>query len=166
MKKARKRFWAADNQKQYWENLQDREAKANNQHDGEEVATNIDKILADLMDDEHDILELLLLKRMASVISLQDAPVLKRLHSQGLLQPRLGVGSMLLNQTQTCYSVPRAVWAALCERRNRFANEETHANGLEERVMLLMSRFDNAIRPVDVQQMPRVTTSSMQDENR
>ncbi len=159
MAKERKRLWVAENQKSYWENLHARETRANTLHDGDEVAAKIDEILTSLAEDENDVLELLLLKQMASAISLQDAPVLKRLQSHGLLQPRLGVGSMLLSHTQTCYSVPRAVWSALRDRRSHFIDEDIHANQLEDRVTLLMSRFDNAIRPLDVEQMPRVTNS-------
>ena len=153
----RTRLWNPKTANAYWQQKRDQEIEAVAKRDGDRVAAEIDGILDTLQSDERDLLELLVLKRMASVIAHYETNVIGRLQDKGLLQPRLGVGTILMQNMQTCFSVPRAVWAELEARRDRFVNCDASEDILEARIAALMSQFENTIRPVDIQQMPPVT---------
>ncbi|MEM7223625.1 MAG: hypothetical protein AAF495_11635 [Pseudomonadota bacterium] len=153
----RKRLWTPQSASAYWKEKHDQELEAVAKRDGKDVARKIDEVLASLSGDEREVLELLLLKRMASVIALYETSVLGRLQEKGLLQPRLGVGTILMQNMETCFSVPRAVWAELEARRDRFVDKDASEDILEARISALVAKFENALQPVDIEQMPPVT---------
>ena len=110
-------LWDSDKQGQYWVATERLAIETAAKKDGEHTAASLDGILNDLSVEERSLIDYLLLSEKCTVVALYEDELFNGLVQKGLLRPPPGVGTLLMQELQTAYSVPRAVWKALNQRR-------------------------------------------------
>ena len=110
-------LWDTDTQARYWVASERLSIETAAKKDGQHTAASLDAILDDLSVEERSLIEYLLLSGKCTVVALYEDDLFKGLVKKGLLRPPPGVGTLLMQRLQTPYSVPRAVWKALKQRR-------------------------------------------------
>ncbi len=113
-------LWDADKHDRYWEAKDEASQRAKARLDGEHTAERLDEIWAGLEAEEQALMEFLLLRDRRSVVALYDDDLFNSLVSKGLLQIPPGVGTLLMQELETSFAVPRAVWRDLTRRRGEF----------------------------------------------
>ncbi|MDG2205176.1 MAG: hypothetical protein P8M79_07995 [Alphaproteobacteria bacterium] len=103
------------------------------------IADKMDEVLADLLVDECEFIEFMVLSRTQTVIAKFDIDVLKRLVSRRLLQLRPGVGTMFMQNYQTSFSIPDAVWNALTTRHQTAC--DSGGRSVRARIRILKNRL-------------------------
>ena len=136
-------LWDKDKQARYWVASERMSIETAAKKDGEHTAVSLDRILDDLSVEERSLVEYLLLSGKCTVVALYEDGLFNSLVQKGLLRPPPGVGTLLMQKLQTAYSVPRAVWEALNQRRGRLIpdGEFDRTRRLEE----LVKHFDKRV---------------------
>ena len=121
-------LWDSERSSQYWES-QDVAAKhAEAKKYGEYTAADLDGIWATLNDDERALLEYLILRDRRSLVALYEDALCNALVEKKLLQIPAGVGTLLMQNLETTFKIPRAVWREMRARKHElFAGDDIDA---------------------------------------
>ncbi len=139
----RTKLWNADVKREYWREKKAAQERAEADHSGKAIAENIDVKLAELAPDEHDFIEYLVLINSRTIIAKYDADVRKRLVAREFLQLRPGVGTMLMQDYQTSFSVPTSIWKALHSGRETAFGSKGQSAG--DRKLELKKRLGDSL---------------------
>ncbi|MFQ5935304.1 MAG: hypothetical protein ACE5LB_02695 [Acidiferrobacterales bacterium] len=120
MAKRRARLWDSNSHRKYWESSQAASERATARKEGARAAQALDELWHTLGADERSFMEYLLLSGRQSVVALYEDQLFNALVRKGLLQVPAKVGTLLMQELETTFSVPRAVWQALQDRKDRF----------------------------------------------
>ena len=113
----RRRLWDSDRNSDYWDTKQAAERRAVARKYGEHTAADLDRLWQSLDDDERALLEYLLLSGRRSVVALYEDPLCNALVRRKLLQIPAGVGTLLMQNLETTFKIPRAVWREMNLRK-------------------------------------------------
>ncbi len=113
----RTRLWTSDRHSEYWASQDEAERRANAHKYGEYTAADLDRIWRALGEDERALLEYLLLSGRRSVVALYEDPLCNALVERKLLQTPAGVGTLLMQNLETTFKIPRAVWEEMNLRK-------------------------------------------------
>jgi hypothetical protein len=113
-------LWTSDRHSDYWESKDEAERRANAQKYGEHTAADLDRIWLALGEDERALLEYLLLSGRRSVVALYEDSLCNALVERKLLQTPAGVGTLLMQNLETTFKIPRAVWEVMNLRKAEF----------------------------------------------
>lgn len=127
MQNRKNRLWSSSRRDDYWRDKRAKEEEARARRDGDATAADLDHRLEALSAAEMQILRKLVAKDDPTVIAAYEDKVHQRLLEVGLLQIPPGVGTLFMNEMETRYRVPVAVWRGLMERRAQIL--DTAADG-------------------------------------
>jgi len=116
----RQPLWDSTRQEKYWSDTERLARKKAAEKDGEPTANDLDRVWDTLNEEEKKFIEFLLLSEKRTSVAFYEEELFTRLASKGLLQVPQGVGTILMQQLRTTYSVPKAVWKVLLDRRRHF----------------------------------------------
>lgn len=116
----RPRLWNAESSAAYWQDTDAAARRATAAKYGEDTAREIDAVWQTLEDDQRALLEWLLLCERRSVVAAYDNELCNELVARRLLQIPPGVGTLLMQDLETTFKIPRAVWRELNENKERF----------------------------------------------
>ena len=130
----RNRLWDANKHQQYWQSKEKAARHASARKEGLHTAQALNGLWRGLTADERSFMEYLLLSGRRSIVALYEDELFNTLVDKGLLQVPPGVGTLLMRKLETTFTVPRAVWTALNERRQHFLpySEDEAAHRLAE----------------------------------
>lgn len=115
----RQQLWDGKRQENYWAATESKARKNSAQKNGEHIAKNLDGIWDDLPEEERQFIEFLVLSGKRTCVALFEEDLFARLASKGLLQVPQGVGTLLMQQYRTTYSIPKTVWEYLLDKNPR-----------------------------------------------
>jgi hypothetical protein len=144
----RTRLWTSDRHAEYWDSKDEAERRANAHKYGEHTAADLDRIWLALDEDERALLEYLLLSGRRSVVALYEDPLCNALVERKLLQIPPGVGTLLMQNLETTFKVPRAVWSEMNLRETELLSSgvSSPAPDREERLRELTEKIGAHIR--------------------
>ncbi|MEE8505030.1 MAG: hypothetical protein V3S40_02290 [Kiloniellales bacterium] len=116
----RRPLWNRDNQLSYWSAKEAAELRASDRQQGQHTARALARVWAGLNARERAVMERLLTSGRNSVVGLYEDELLDGLVSKGLLQVPPGVGTLLMREMETTFTVPSAVWRELTGRKDEF----------------------------------------------
>jgi len=142
--KNRQPLWDGDRQKKYWAATERSARKKAARKDGEPTADDLDRVWDSLDKEEKKFIEFLVLSGKRTFISFYEEELFAGLASKGLLQIPQGVGTFLMQQFRTTYSVPKAVWKCLQDNPRRFTllEGQKKEQRLDELTKLFDGRFE------------------------
>ncbi len=111
-------LWDNDRSSQYWESQEVAAKHADAKKYGEYTAADLDSIWPTLSDDESALLEYLMLRDRRSVVALYEDALCNGLVEKKLLQIPAGVGTLLMQNLETTFKIPRAVWRVMRARKH------------------------------------------------
>ena len=106
----RRRLWDGNRHSDYWKTKRAAERRAVAHKYGEHTARDLESLWQTLDDDERALLDYLLLCGRRSVVALYEDPLCNALVRKKLLQIPAGVGTLLMQNLETTFKIPRAVW--------------------------------------------------------
>jgi len=122
-------LWDNDRSSQYWESQEVAAKHADAKKYGEYTAADLDSIWPTLSDDESALLEYLMLRDRRSVVALYEDALCNGLVEKKLLQIPAGVGTLLMQNLETTFKIPRAVWRVMRARKHElFAANDSDAD--------------------------------------
>jgi hypothetical protein len=120
MASKRASLWNQAHRERYLSETKDAATRAAARREGVHTAEVIDSVWSGLGADERSLIEYLLIVGSPTLVALYDDGFLDRLVAKGLLRKPVGVGTLLMNELETTYDVPEAVWKALNDRKAEF----------------------------------------------
>lgn len=120
MQAGRIRFWDSARRDEYMREVEQATDRIVARQEGRNTAQGLGKLWAALSAEERTVIEFLLLAGSRSVVGNFDDPLVASLCEKDLLQPPPGVRAVLRQDLQTAFSVPVAVWDALCQRKDAY----------------------------------------------
>lgn len=145
----RTRLWTDDRHSEYWESKEEAERRANAHKYGEYTAADLDRIWSALGEDERALLGYLLLSGRRSVVAPYEDPLCNALVDAKMLQIPAGVGTLLMQNLETTFKIPRAVWAEMNLRKAELVSVDgsDRAPNLDDRLRELSEKIGAYIRP-------------------
>ena len=113
-------LWDQAHRKRYLSETKDATERAIARREGVHTAQALDSVWGGLSADERSLIEYLLIVGSPTLVALYDDGFLDRLVEKGLLRKPVGVGTLLMNELETAYDVPEAVWKGLNDRKAEF----------------------------------------------
>ena len=120
MTSKRTRLWNAGSSATYWKDTDAAVRRATAAKYGEHTAREIETLWPGLEDEERALLELMLLTGRRSLVAAYEDELCNALVAKQLLQIPAGVGTLLMQDLDTTFKIPRAVWRVLNERKEHF----------------------------------------------
>ncbi|MHC4225056.1 MAG: hypothetical protein ACYSUN_13780 [Planctomycetota bacterium] len=142
----RTRLWTSDRHSEYWASKEEAERRANAHKYGEYTAADLDSIWPALGEDERALLEYLLLSGRRSVVALYEDPLCNALVDAKLLQIPPGVGTLLMQNLETTFKIPRAVWEEMNLRKAELVSVDASGPALDGRLRELSEKIGAHIR--------------------
>jgi hypothetical protein len=145
----RTRLWTSDRHSEYWDSKEEAERRANAHKYGEHTAADLDRIWPALGDDQRALLEYLLLSGRRSVVALYEDPLCNALVDAKMLQIPAGVGTLLMQNLETTFKIPRAVWEEMNLRKAELLSGDGSdaAPDPDDRLRELSEKIGAHIRP-------------------
>lgn len=143
MNKKRESLWNAATLEKYLDSTEELARQAVAEKNGEHIAENLENIWAGLMDEEKSFIEFLYLSDRRAAVALYDDGLFSGLKAKGLLQIPPGVGTLFMQQLQTTYAIPVAVWNHLRDRPDQFFSH--HEKDKTQRLKKLTQHFENRV---------------------
>ena len=145
----RMRLWTSDRHSEYWDSKEEADRRANAHKYGEYTAADLDRIWPALGDDQRALLEYLLLSGRRSVVALYEDPLCNALVDAKMLQIPAGVGTLLMQNLETTFKIPRAVWEEMNLRKAELLSGDGSdvAPDPDDRLRELSEKIGAHIRP-------------------
>jgi len=143
MNKKRESLWNAATLENYLDTTEELARKSAAEKNGEHTAENLENIWAGLGDEEKSFIEFLYLSEKRAVVARYDDGLFSGLKAKEMLQIPPGVGTLFMQEFETTYAVPIAVWKKLRDRSDQFFSHDgkEKTRRLEE----LAERFENQV---------------------
>jgi hypothetical protein len=146
MANERGRLWNSKKRDSYMQSVRQANERAIAEREGYFVARSIEQSWETLSKDERQLLDYLLLLDAPSCVGQCEDVLLTQLVEKGFLQFPLGVRLVLLQDLETVFSMPMAVWTALkSHRSNRLKVEKETLQRMKDEGETL---FGERIKPI------------------
>lgn len=139
-------LWSSDKRNAYMDSVEQAHQRAIAEREGQFVARDIVQAWKKLSADGRQLLEYLLLLDAQSCVGQCEDDLLKQLVEKGFLQLPIGVRLVLLQDLETAFSVPPAVWSELKANRENWLGIEDCDRERRKRESAV--RFESRIKPI------------------